>query len=252
VRHQGRKTLEVRRDDFVKGSPANPWPEVFSAFSDQIAKHVGKQRDLVVCDFSTTGPCERAASEIVLMEAMKHYFSYSCLTTCGIPEIALEGTTADWRSIRRRAQVLEEYDLSWWIRHLLPVLDQLVTTADGQVDARFWQSFFKFESNSMGKDVTGWINVLFPYLRAGGSRPTKRNEALGTWAEGLTGNSLHHRLDVPEIPMGLSLAPFKWTHLGEIFDMKLLGGFVGIAQDPVTLAVRPAIGWGVREAGVPR
>lgn len=34
VRHQGKLTLSVRRDDFVKGSPDNPWSEVFSSFSE--------------------------------------------------------------------------------------------------------------------------------------------------------------------------------------------------------------------------
>lgn len=34
VRHEGKEKITIQRDDFVKGSPANPWPEVFSAFSD--------------------------------------------------------------------------------------------------------------------------------------------------------------------------------------------------------------------------
>lgn len=29
--------------------------------------------------------------------------------------------------------------------------------------------------------------------------------------------------------------------------MELVAGFVGIAQDAATLAIRPAIGWGVRQ-----
>ena len=100
VRHKEKAKIVIQRDDFVKGSPANPWPEVFQAFSEAIAAHIGRQRDLVVCDFSTTGPVERAASEIVLMDAMQKYFSYEVLTSCGIPEITLEGTVDDWRSIR--------------------------------------------------------------------------------------------------------------------------------------------------------
>ena len=114
VRHAGQLAITVQRDDFVKGSPANPWPEVFSTFSDAIAAHIGRKRDLVVCDFSTTGPCERAASELVLMDAMQRYFSYEVSTLCGIPEVSLEGTPEDWRAIRRRAQALYEYDLDWW------------------------------------------------------------------------------------------------------------------------------------------
>jgi len=35
--------------------------------------------------------------------------------------------------------------------------------------------------------------------------------------------------------------------LGTEIPMTLSGGFVGISQDPQTLAVRPAIGWAVQE-----
>ena len=33
VEHTGKKEIKVRRDDFVKGSPENPWEEVFPVFS---------------------------------------------------------------------------------------------------------------------------------------------------------------------------------------------------------------------------
>ena len=58
VQHEGRECIEICRDDFVKGRASNPWPEVFSAFSDAIAVRAGKERNLVVSDFSTTGPTE--------------------------------------------------------------------------------------------------------------------------------------------------------------------------------------------------
>src|SRR6185436_12467481 len=140
-----------------------PWPEVFSAFSDAVAEHIGRQRDLVVCDFSTTGPCERAASEIVLMDAMQRYFRYELHTLCGIPEITLLGTQDDWRSIRRRARALEEYELGWWTSALGPVLDQFVAAAQGRVDRAFWETLFKHVRGSGGPWVRGFINVLFPY-----------------------------------------------------------------------------------------
>ncbi len=33
VKNEGKETIAVQRDDFVKGSPENPWPEVFNEFS---------------------------------------------------------------------------------------------------------------------------------------------------------------------------------------------------------------------------
>jgi hypothetical protein len=50
------------------------------------------------------------------------------------------------------------------------------------------------------------------------------------------------------LPNGISTAPFRWEHFDQSFDMELLGGFVGVSQDKETLAVKPEIGWAVREA----
>jgi uncharacterized protein DUF4419 len=50
-----------------------------------------------------------------------------------------------------------------------------------------------------------------------------------------------------DFPNGLSKAPFRWNCLDRTFDMEFLGGFVGVAQDQETLALRPEIGWAVRE-----
>lgn len=247
VRFDGKQEIAVRRDDFVKGSPENPWPEVFAAFSDGVAAHIGKQRDLVVCDLSTTGPCERAASEIVLLDAMQRYFTYALYTLCGIPRVTLEGTAEDWRRIRRRARALEEYELSWWTRSLGPVLDQLVATAEGKVDQRFWQTIFKHTDGSGGPWVGGWINVLFPYLRGGDDGELGRNEHMASWQADLLQDQWAGA-NASEIPSGLSSAPFTWHCLGVSHPMHFMAGFVGIAQDDATLAVRPVIGWAVRDA----
>ena len=53
---------------------------------------------------------------------------------------------------------------------------------------------------------------------------------------------------IESLPGGLSKAPFRWEYLDRTFDMEFLGGFVGVAQDQETLALRPEIGWAVREA----
>jgi small-conductance mechanosensitive channel len=247
VRRPGQPTITVVRDEFVKGSPTNEWPGVFGDFSEAIAAHIGRQRDLVVCDFSTTGPCERAASELVLMEAMQHYFNYEVLTRCGIPEIALEGTSGDWRAIRQRAQALREYDLGWWADALAPVLDQLVATAEGHIDVPFWETFFKHADASGGPRALGWINTLFPYLRMvnGG---LERNEHMTAWREPLPAYDFFRGAPTWALAAGLSQVPFVWKYLGTDLPMQFLAGFVGVAQDEGTLAVRPAIGWAVGDA----
>jgi hypothetical protein len=162
VRHQGKVTLKIRRDDFRLGDPSNDWQACFAAWSDQIAEHIVNKRDLVVADSSTTGPIERAASEIVLMSAMQGYFDCMLVTCCGIPDITLLGTVADWQAIRRRAELFAEFDLGDWTRELLPVLDELVEAASGWPDREHCR--YHVDSRSGGPYVSGWINVLFPYL----------------------------------------------------------------------------------------
>lgn len=234
VRHAGKAKVRVRHDGLRPGDPANDWPAVLGLLSDAVAEHVGRKRDLVVCDFSTTGPVERAASEVVLLDALRSYFEFEFQTMCGIPRITLEGTTADWRAVRTRARYLAELGLEGWADALDAVLAKVEATAEGRVDAGFWRSFFKWESMSGGDRITGWINALLPYLD--GPRGPTPNE----------GEPTANRL-----PSGICRVPFEWEARGEVIDMELLGGFAGVSQDPTTLALRPELAWAVRPAGLP-
>ena len=243
VRHDGKLTLGVRRDDFVLGRKDNPWPEVVSSFGAQIAEHTGKLRDLVVADFSTTTAVERAASTVVLMEAMSSYFEYELVTMCGIPSITLLGTPDDWRSVRTRAAVLAEYELDWWTPGLLSVLDEFVAASEGRVDGEFWRSFVKQNDGSGGPYITGWINALLPYIET--YRGVVPNRYAGDWEASMAGFSsgLTHN----QLPSGISIAPVVWNYLGTPIDLEFIGGFIGIEQTE-TGALTPALGWAVREA----
>jgi hypothetical protein len=262
VQHRGQTTLAVRRDDFVKGSPENPWPEVFSEFSAQIRGHVGPSLDRFLPDFTTTGPVARATAEIVLLEAMRSYFACDVYTSCGIPAITLEGTPEDWQAVADRAEAFADLDLGWWLEALGPVLDRFTSASRGEVDRASWQSPYKPHDESDGPKVTGWVVTLFPYLkdwRTG--RATVRNRWLTEESQRVRIVELgkeeeengepEYEPDGPTIdqfPGGLSKAPFRWQYLDKTFDMEFLGGFVGVAQDPETLALRPEIGWAVRDA----
>ncbi len=134
VSHEGKKELEVRVDDFTKGSPDNDWERCLGMFSEEIRKNVGDEmHGLLTPEFSTTGPVERASAQIVMMDAFKEYFSYMFCTRCGIPEVTLEGTVEDWVSLRERTLQLERFGLKWWIKALKPILDEFVNTATSRV-----------------------------------------------------------------------------------------------------------------------
>jgi hypothetical protein len=256
VKHEGKKTLTVRRDDFVKGSPENPWPEAFSEFSAQIREHIGNDtHQLIVADFSTTGPVERAAMEVALMDTMQGFFSYELHTCCGIPAITLDGTADDWRQLALRVSELRRFDLRWWIEPLEEVCAAFVGAALGKIKRKFWDSIYKYHGprGSGSPHVSGWVIRFFPYLcnraaryarSSGPGRPTAplmRNP----W---LSSRSSRHGPGREEFPCLPAKAPFLWKYLGTDHEMEFVGGLLGVAQDPDTLCLRPEIGWAVREA----
>ena len=245
VEHEGKKIIEVERDDFVKSSPHNPWPEVFPEFSFQIRSHIGeKTHDLLIPTFTTTGPVEKAAAEIVLMNAFKDYFSYRLHTVCGIPQITLEGTVDDWKQLRERALGLAQFDLQWWIDPLKPILDQFVAAVEGHVDKSFWSSIYKQVTiASGGPYISGWIVSLFPYM------DTQKNHWLKyswqDWKSRMTERQFGFGATSDLFPPGVTTTPFIWHYFGQNFKMYFYAGFIGASQDPVTLHIHPEIGWAV-------
>ena len=262
VAHEGRMKVEVRRDDFVRGSSANDWSGVFDEFCERLDQHLGPKGEVLVPAFSTTGAVEKAVAQISLMSAVRDYFDFSLTSLCGIPRITLLGTSDDWSSLRRRARLFAEFGLAPWTAVLLPVLDEFVAASCGRVDTAFWRCFYKWNENSGGDVVSGWINVLFPYIVAFDPRGDGPVTDVRAWLERLQrlqGNPVAnpHALQGagtagvgprdPEFPSGLCEVPLCWQYRGETIGLDVVGGFVGVSQDQETLAVRPAIGWAVCE-----
>ena len=251
VSHGGREVLQVRRDDFVKGSPENDWPAVFSALSDHIRAHNSDMVDLVTADFSTTDPVARVASQVVLMDAMQAYFDYMVISLCGIPSVHLTGTPDDWRRIRARVERFAPLGLERWLTHLRPVLDQFVAAAEGQAAPRFWRDIYKWQGpkGSGSPWISGWVIDLFPYIN--NLRTSFEPDAprlLPNPHLGQRGDGGPDRASFPNLP---AEAPFVWAHLGGRSEMVFVGGLVGVRQDHETLALQPEIGWAVRDQSAP-
>ena len=185
VEHEGKEKIEVRRDDFFKGSPENPWDEVFPVFSDKIRGYIGDENHgNIVVDFSTTGKAEKAANEIVLMESMKAYFKYEFSTLCGIPEVTLEGEVADWEKLRDKTEGLgKAYNVQWWTDHVHPLFDRIARNVAGADDPDLWVNFYKVGGGSGGPYINGWIVTLLPYIKGYRTNgvPSIRNKTVETW-----------------------------------------------------------------------
>ena len=96
---QEKKTIEVRRDEFIKGGK-NDWENIFPDFSKKINEFIGDElyTDFVL-HFSTTTSKETTAFEIAFMDSFSKFFDYRLYTLCGIPEIKLLGTVEDYQKI---------------------------------------------------------------------------------------------------------------------------------------------------------
>jgi hypothetical protein len=193
------------------------------------------------------------------MDAFQPYFDYEMLAGCGLPSITLHGTVADWQSVRRRARMLSEFGLERWINVLTPVLDQIVCSAEGEVDTAFWRSFFRYQSGSGPAELTGWINVLFPYLLKSEGGPPKLVESdyISKWEEGFRKAEARPdwRISEPEgpgldaLPGAVASAPVRYTQqpAGTKHELRFVAGLFGVVQDLDTGTLAPEFGWAVVE-----
>lgn len=267
VAHAGRKTIEVQRVDFAPGSPENPWAEVIAEFSAKVQEQVGEKYADLIPAFTTTGPVERTACEVALLDTFQPYFQLRFYAACGIPEITLEGTPADWGVLERKLDSLEPFELDWWTPHLRMIAGQFRRAVRGDVNRTFWGNIYKHESYYGMSTVSGWLALLVPYTKNHSTGSfTVRNEVLGCgldWVNGTlpaeppreSGRRFRFPSDdsigvnTGSLPSGLSRAPFRMTtgsgDKARTRSMEFVGGFVGATQDPETLAVRPKLGWAV-------
>jgi hypothetical protein len=123
-------------------------------------------KDWAMPNFSTTTNTDRTVACLMLMGAAQHYFDYEVHLLCGLPQVTLAGTVADWRSVRDRAHNLLQFDLldkrmSTWCGLLCPVLQQFVASAEGHADFEWWLQMCNQQGGGSGpRYLSGWITVF--------------------------------------------------------------------------------------------
>lgn len=283
VAREGKEKLNVRRDDFIKGEN-NDWANVFPEFVAQIKQNVKTDvHEVVATSFSTTTLTEKSVFELTLMDSMSAYFEYIVWTRCGIPEITLLGTEADWQKIIDHAKKLAQYDLQWWIEPILPILEKIKETVQGNINQEFWQSMFKYQSMSGSPKMSGWLVYFFPYTewKISGRNEREISERRKHILEDKNIKSFAQRqvieesfifeihtvknqnftdfysieqeqwknptLEFDNLPQGTTSTPFIWKYFSMEFQMEFIAGFIGVSQDEKTLALKPEIAWAVAE-----
>ena len=257
VRHENKQELHTRIQNLE--------PASFQIGIQDFSRQIREASDPVLfetllCDFSTTTPTIRTASEIVLMDCYSSYFTYMLDCVCGIPKITLNGSVEDWKRIRARVEVLATFDLDWWVSRLRPILDEFVRTAEGHPSLEFWQAIYKPRRAYGENTITGWIADLFPYL---GEQPRRgKNRILGyprrDWiipvdkgipsSLGISEPGAEKGIPASSFPSGLASVPIT-VSFPDRPDAKLdlVAGFFGVLQDAVDMTLSPLISWSVTE-----
>lgn len=245
VSHKGKVTMEASAFELAT---AQDWNGVIQQWSTGMQPHIPAELyQLMLCDFSTTTPIIRTASQVVMLNAFQQYFDYALSFICGIPTITVKGTVQDWVTIRERVEVMAGYHLEWWTDRLKPICDGFIETVEGHPSKRFWKQIYSPKEIYGGSLITGWLADLFPYIKDPiTASPIIRNSILDTPREQLT---TQDGLSMGRVPTGLSRAPFTIRSSpgqpGK--EMELIAGFIGVKQESKTGQLEPEIGWAVLE-----
>jgi len=243
VDHEGKETL------LIQTTPETTTAQKVEKFAALIAKETrGDVAELMTCNFSTTGMIERMVSQITLMEAVKQYFDYlEWIVGCGIPSVTLEGTPDDWKLLREKTRKLGEFGVRQWTDKLDPILAEFVSASEGKPNLKFWWNMaikgrpFDFHLKAGGGCFAasygptlfnGWFLEFIPF---------------DYWGERPSAIPYGHSL--PPLMTSVPIIQYIDDGMGNcigINTLDLRGGIVGLVQDTATMALRPEIGWLVR------
>lgn len=252
VNFDGKQTLKVARDTFVKGKQ-NDWAGCFTEFSAQIETYVGKEmKDRLCPTFSTTDQIARACHELGLMDCLKSYFDYRVTTDCGISKVKLQGSVDDWKKLIESLDILDELELSDWKAVLLPILDNLRRAVAGEeTDEFFWTTIYKAHfggGSGSHPTVDGWCTNFILHIngeKRDEFRPLKTLYAAITEQKKSRWSFRNPGVPQTAVPVGLSKTPFVWQYFGKEIKMNFYGGFVGAKFEDGY--VSPVLGWAVGE-----
>ncbi|MDQ3786021.1 MAG: DUF4419 domain-containing protein [Actinomycetota bacterium] len=245
VGHHGRERLTVDYLDERMPVDSASWQH----FVARLGKQLGAD-DLFECDFTTSTEVERMAGRIVMLDAYSPYFAYWLIFVCGIPSITLTGTVGDWRKIRARVDTLPELGLETWCRSLVPIADQFVRAAGGDVDTAFWRRIHNPVDAYGGEVITGWIARLYPYLERDGvvSTPNPLLDLPVDEPRDVTGDDIVG-IRSDHVPAALSRVVVNVNDGTDVRAVALHAGLAGVTQlDDGALC--PVAGWHLSPATV--
>lgn len=248
VSHEGTPELRVcvdkhgvvlrRHRQGGRCSPADcapAWAGAVAEMTDLIAaRTTPAATQALLAGFSGTTSVHRTALCCSLMSMMQKYFEYTFYTRCGIPEVTLYGTPADYDAVVHRATALARLfpKFGWYFKRLMPTLHKLRDSAHGRPDLAWWRGAVSVTNESGAPYMTGWITDFVAYVKPGGTGACERAGPTVSFAD---------------VYPAVMEAPFFFEdltpHRREKLPMFLLSGFFGLTQHAESRELRPVVGW---------
>ena len=188
VKHQGKMKLSAGSSRF----DLNYFCDTFKTMMRENVKDP-EFIDAFTTQYTTTTQLLGTVSTMFLMNALKEYFSFEMVLSCGIPAIIMEGTIEDWDKLKAFYEYfknfLKDTELKEWFTHFDIIMDMFIkmrnlvkiTNADEDdldVEAtpdikELWKRVISYVPEGSGGDTIlgGWIRLFVPY--------SKKNKLIG-------------------------------------------------------------------------
>ena len=247
VSHEGKKKLEaeIKGKSTIEELTGEDFKEAINQLVGKIPEFV-KDMSLVeklTPAFSTSTQDNLYVKKLNVMSTLKEYFDYRMnLYGCGFPSITLTGTVADWEKIVTNLDELIKIDPL--LEDVRPIMKKILDTKKGNVDKDFWRTMLKKKpiltpqycsAAYLGDEnedyISGWILKFFNYYDW---EQQKVKEVSVKEIHRLPGQNI-------QIPFLLK------DSFGKEYNMKFVGGIMGMKQDQKTREISTAFGWYVFE-----
>jgi hypothetical protein len=237
----GQKQVLTVQDNSLIYGEQNEWASTIALFRSPLEEHIGeKMVDLFLPKFTTSTEVTNIALLVTFMDTVSPYYDFEVDSWCGIPQIRLEGEVADWKKLVDQASTLSPLfpKLNGYFRGLLPILSEIARSAEGsRKNSAFWRSIYKYEDESGGPFITGWITALFAHEWIDAGPKLKKDFGWNPAYEAPTQSF--------NFPSHISKVPFSWNYREQVIPMAFAAGVFGTWHEWPYLS--PRLGYGVFE-----
>jgi hypothetical protein len=263
VDHKDKTKLIVHMDRFgPPGSPYNDWTTYFYETAELIEENTHPDfHPIIDTSFSTTDTTSAIVHKTTIMSSMKSYFTYECVTKCGIPKITLLGDKDDWLTIKEKVGILRKFGMNAWASVLEHIIQKFIDVyeEDCDIDTDFFENIYKYEgrkgSGTVPK-ITGWSSLFSPYQNPKEKMSSAPYSCIfekmeydleQPQIENIFHNFINDDLIPDVIPTAMTCCPMIWNYLGKEYHMTIFSGFIG--NEITKFGVHAKMGWALVHNG---